>query len=97
MLRKEVIAGFLNGVGIAVTCGIGVYLWSRSLGLVAVIMLSMVLAMVSAGFAGAVIPVILTRMGQDPATSSSIILTTITDVAGFFSFLGIATILMRFL
>lgn len=97
VLRKEVIAGFLNGVGIAVTCGIGVYLWSRSLGLVAVIMISMVLAMVSAGFAGAVIPVVLTRIGQDPATSSSIILTTITDVAGFFSFLGIATILMQFL
>lgn len=97
VLRKEVIAGFLNGVGIAVTCGIGVFVWSQSIGLVAVIMSSMVLAMVAAGFAGAIIPVILTRLGQDPATSSSIILTTVTDIAGFFAFLGIATILMRFL
>lgn len=97
VLRKEVIAGILNGIGIAVTCGIGVFVWSQSLGLVAVIMSSMVLAMAAAGFAGAIIPVILTRLGQDPATSSSIILTTVTDIAGFFAFLGIATILMRFL
>lgn len=97
VLRKEVTAGFLNGVGIAITCGIGVYLWSQSIGLVAVIMSSMVLAMVAAGFAGALIPVILTRLGQDPATSSSIILTTVTDIAGFFAFLGIATLMMQFL
>ncbi len=97
VLRKEVAAGFMNGLAIAVTCGIGVYVWSQSLGLVAVIMSSMVLAMIAAGFAGAIIPVILTRLGQDPATSSSIILTTVTDIAGFFAFLGIATIMMQFL
>lgn len=97
VMRKEVVAGLINGVSVAITCGIGVFLWSQSIGLVAVIMSSMVLAMVSAGFAGAIIPMILTRLGQDPATSSSIILTTVTDIAGFFSFLGIATLLMRFL
>ncbi len=97
VLRKEVIAGFLNGVGIAITCGIGVFVWSQSIGLVAVITSSMILAMVAAGFAGALIPVILTRLGQDPATSSSIILTTVTDIAGFFAFLGIATLMMQFL
>ena len=70
------------------------YIWSGSLGLVLVIAVSMVLAMVAAGFAGAVIPIALKRLGQDPAQSSSIILTTVTDVAGFFSFLGIATLLM---
>ncbi|GAB5412482.1 MAG: magnesium transporter [Congregibacter sp.] len=97
VLRKELIAGFVNGIGVAMTCGVGVFMWSKSLGLVAVIMSSMVLAMIAAGFAGAVIPVILTRLGQDPATSSSIILTTVTDVAGFFAFLGIASALMEFL
>jgi len=97
VMRKEVIAGLLNGVAIAVTCGLGVYVWSQSFGLVAVIMSSMILAMIAAGFAGAVIPVILTRLGQDPATSSSIILTTVTDVAGFFAFLGIATMLLNYL
>jgi magnesium transporter len=90
---KEVIVGLSNGVAIAVVCGIGVYFWSGSLGLVFVIASSMVLAMVAAGFAGAVVPMILSRLNQDPAQSSSIILTTVTDVAGFFSFLGIATLL----
>jgi magnesium transporter len=97
VVRKEVAAGLMNGVAIAVTCGIGVYVWSRSVGLVIVICVSMILAMVAAGFAGALIPIVLTRLGQDPATSSSIILTTVTDIAGFFSFLGIATVMIQFL
>ncbi len=97
VMFKEVRVGLLNGLTIALTCGIGVYLWSGSLGLVAVICLAMVVAMITAGFAGAVVPIALVRLGQDPAQSSSIILTTVTDVAGFFSFLGIATLLLRFL
>lgn len=91
---KEVQVGLVNGIAIAATCGLGVFIWSGSLGLVAVIAMSMVLAMVAAGFAGAVVPIMLKRLGQDPAQSSSIVLTTVTDVAGFFSFLGIATLLM---
>jgi magnesium transporter len=90
---KEVGVGLLNGIAVALTCGLGVWVWSRSIGLVLVICASMVLAMVTAGFAGAVVPMALTRLGQDPAQSSSIVLTTITDIAGFFSFLGIATLL----
>jgi magnesium transporter len=90
---KEANVGLVNGVAVALTCGIGVYFWSGSLGLVLVISVSMVLAMVAAGLAGAVVPVVLTKLGQDPAVASSIILTTVTDIAGFFSFLGIATIL----
>jgi magnesium transporter len=94
---KEVNVGFLNGVAIAVTTAIGVYVWSRSLGLAFVIACSMVLSMVAAGFSGAIIPIALTRVGQDPAQSSSIVLTTVTDVVGFFSFLGIATLLSTLL
>jgi len=90
---KEAGVGLINGIAIAVTCGVGVYVWSRSTGLVLVIMISMVLAMIVAGLAGAVVPIVLKRAGLDPAQSSSIILTTVTDVAGFFSFLGIATLL----
>ncbi len=94
---KEVNVGFINGLAVALTCGIGVLIWSGSLGLVLVIATSMVLAMVAAGFAGALVPITLKRLGQDPAQSSSIILTTVTDIAGFFSFLGIATVLMSML
>lgn len=94
---KEVKVGLANGLAVALTCGIGVFIWSGSIGLVLVIASSMVLAMVVAEFAGAVVPIVLKRLGQDPAQSSSIILTTVTDVAGFFSFLGIATILASML
>lgn len=90
---KEVQTGFLNGVAISVTTGLGVLVWSRSPGLALVIGSAMIIAMVAAGLAGAVIPILLTRAGQDPAQSSSIILTTVTDVVGFFAFLGIATLL----
>ena len=88
---KELIAGALNGVGVAVVACAGVYVWSESIGLVVVIGTAMVLAMAIAGVAGAVIPILLDALGQDPAQSSSIILTTVTDVFGFLSFLGLAT------
>jgi magnesium transporter len=90
---KETVVGLLNGIGIAATTAIGVYVWSGNYGLSLVIAISMVLSMVAAGIAGALVPIGLKRVGQDPATSSSIILTTVTDIAGFFSFLGIATAL----
>lgn len=90
---KEVMVGAANGVAVALTTAGAVLIWSRSWGLALVIGISMILSMTAAGFAGAVIPIILTRLRQDPAQSSSIILTTVTDVVGFFSFLGIATLL----
>jgi magnesium transporter len=92
VLVKEAAAGLMNGLAVAATTALGVYLWSRSLGLVMVISVSMVISMIVAGIAGAMVPVLLHRFGQDPATASSIILTTVTDVVGFFSFLGIATL-----
>jgi magnesium transporter len=73
-----------------VTCGLAVYVWSGTLGLALIIGVAMVMSMLAAGIAGALVPIMLTRAGQDPATASSIILTTITDVAGFMSFLGTA-------
>ncbi|MEJ2455127.1 MAG: magnesium transporter [Candidatus Thiodiazotropha sp.] len=93
VLRKELLVGFVNGVGIAATTCLGVFLWSGSLGLTLVIGISMIASMVIAGLAGAGVPIVLTLLRLDPAQSSSIVLTTVTDVAGFFSFLGIATLL----
>jgi magnesium transporter len=90
---KEALAGAGNGIAVAATTSLAVYVWSRSLGLAFVIGISMVISMTLAGFSGAAIPMLLTALRQDPAQSSSILLTTITDVVGFFSFLGIATLL----
>jgi magnesium transporter len=93
VLWKEVQVGLVDGLALAVTCGISVFVWSRSIGLGLVIAVAMVLSMIAAGISGAVVPILLTRLGQDPATASSIILTTVTDVSGFISFLGTATLL----
>ena len=92
VIVKEAIAGTVNGVAIAVVTVIAVYFWSGSIGLCLVIFLAMILAMAIAGVAGAAIPLILSSLRQDPAQSGSIILTTVTDVFGFFSFLGLATV-----
>jgi magnesium transporter len=94
---KEINVAAINGVAVALTTAAGVYIWSQSVGLALVIMLSMVISMIAAGLSGAIIPMILTALGQDPAQSSSIILTTVTDVVGFFSFLGIAAMLASML
>jgi magnesium transporter len=97
VVGKEATAGFLNGIAIAVVTALGVLVWSRSLGLTVVIGVAMVMSMVIAGVSGAAIPLILSALRQDPAQSGSIILTTVTDVMGFLSFLGLATLFSRFL
>ena len=91
--KKEILVGLLNGIAVSLTTGIIVYFWAASLGIAIVIAISMVLSMMIAGFSGAIIPMALKALGQDPATSSSIILTTVTDICGFLSFLGLATAL----
>lgn len=93
VLIKESSAGLINGVGVAVTCSLAVYFWSRSLGLALVMALAMIVSLVIACSAGALVPIVLKKFGMDPAQSSSIVLTTVTDIAGFLSFLGIATAL----
>lgn len=97
LVAKEALAGAMNGLAIAIVTSIGVLIWSGSMGLCLVIGVAMVIAMTIAGVAGAAIPVLLSAMGQDPAQSSSIVLTTVTDVFGFFSFLGLATLFASYL
>jgi len=97
VLLKEMLAGTLNGIAIAIVTGLGVLVWSKSAGLALVIGVAMIISMALAGLSGAAIPLVLTRLGQDPAQSASILLTTVTDVVGFFSFLGLATLFSRVL
>jgi magnesium transporter len=94
---KEAMVGTINGVAIAISAAAGVLVWSRSLGLAIVIAISMVIAMAAANFAGASVPLLLKRLGQDPAQSASIFLTTVTDVVGFSVFLGLATVAIHHL
>lgn len=97
VIFKEMSTAFWNGIAIAATTSIGVWFWSGSAGLAGIIGVSMILSMVIAGVFGAAIPLLLTAIRQDPAQSSSIVLTTVTDVSGFFSFLGIATLFSNLL
>ena len=88
--RKEFLAGLVNGLAIALTTALVVYFWSGSVGMPLVLGMAMVFSMAMAGLTGALIPVVLTALGKDPAQSASIVLTTVTDVLGFLSFLGLA-------
>jgi magnesium transporter len=97
VIIKEVVAGLLNGFAIAVVTAFAVWVWSQSMGLSLVIGLAMIVNMVAAGLSGAAIPIILRALKRDPAQSSSIFLTTVTDVVGFASFLGFAAIFMPLL
>ncbi len=95
--RKEAFASFVNGSSVALVTALCTFLWSHSFGLALVIGTSMVCSMVIAAISGCSVPIILTALKRDPATASSIILTTVTDVSGFFSFLGLATLLSKLL
>ena len=80
-------------MGIALVTAVAVYIWDGGVGLPIIITIAMISSMAIAAVAGTLIPVTLVRFGQDPASSSSIFLTTVTDVVGFFAFLGTATAL----
>jgi magnesium transporter len=97
LIVKEAGVGIINGIAIGITTMLGVFLWSHSLGLTLVIGIAMVMAMFIACICGAMTPIVLKALGQDPATSSSIVLTTFTDCGGFLSFLGLATLLSSLL
>lgn len=90
VVRREVLAGLLNGLAFAVIIGIVGILWFGSPMLGLVLAISMVINMVVAGLAGILIPIGLEKAGADPALASGAFVTTVTDVVGFFSFLGLA-------
>jgi magnesium transporter len=94
VIFKEVIMGLINGLAIGVTVGVIGFLWKSSILLGLIVFLAMFLNMVAAAAAGVLIPLILRAVKLDPALSSSIFLTTVTDVAGFFFFLGLAALLI---
>ena len=92
VIRREVLVGLINGLIFAVVMGIVGVVWFGSPMLGAVIGVAMVVNLVVAGLAGTGVPVLLVRMGIDPALASGAFVTTVTDVVGFFSFLGLAAL-----
>ncbi|MFZ4542311.1 MAG: magnesium transporter, partial [Rickettsiales bacterium] len=93
-IRKETLIGLLNGAGLGLVMAFGVFILFSDLKLALVMFLAATGTMTMAGFWGALIPIFLFRRGFDPAISSTIFLTTVTDCVGFFSFLGLATLIL---
>ena len=93
-IKKEVILSLVNGLFFAIIMGIIAFLWFDKWMLGVVIALSMVINLLMAGFFGSMVPLLLKKMQIDPAIGSTVILTTVTDVVGFLSFLGLATLIL---
>jgi len=89
-IKKEVFLSLLNGILFALILGIIAFIWFDNIMLGFVIALSMIITLFCAGFFGAIIPLLLKKFEIDPAIGSTVILTTVTDIMGFFSFLALA-------
>ncbi|MBI4031747.1 MAG: magnesium transporter [Proteobacteria bacterium] len=89
---KETVVGMLNGIVFAIIMGGIAALWFHSAALGGILAAAMVVNLICAGFFGTCIPILLDRWGSDPAISSAVFLTTITDIVGFFAFLGLAAV-----
>lgn len=94
---KEVLVGFGNGAANGVLTTVVVGWWTGDWVIASILFCAMTLNLVVAGIAGGLVPLALQRFGFDPAIASSIFVTTFTDVCGFFSFLGLATLALRYL
>ncbi|MBP7275095.1 MAG: magnesium transporter [Kiritimatiellae bacterium] len=95
-LLKEITLGVLNGLALGLVVGVVGYWWKGNAMLGVVVCVAMFLNMLAAAFSGVTIPLLLRSLHIDPALASSIFLTTVTDVAGFFFFLGLAALALRF-
>ena len=94
LFKREVAVSIVNGMVLSILVGGITYLWFESLVLSLVISIAMVINLMSSAVAGILIPIILRKFNQDPAIAGSVVVTTVTDVIGFFSFLGLAAIFL---
>ena len=101
LVFKEALLGFFNGALVGVSAGVGMYILARiqnnpaSLSLALIVFAAMIGSCVASGISGAIVPLTLRKLGADPATASSIFLTTATDVVSMGTLLGLATIFLR--
>jgi magnesium transporter len=94
LVRRELRVAFLNGCVLAGLVGVATALWTRDTSLGGVIALALIFNLIAAGLAGALVPLTLGRLRQDPAVSSGVFVTAVTDIFGFFVFLGLATVIL---
>ncbi|MFA7553761.1 MAG: magnesium transporter [Spongiibacteraceae bacterium] len=92
LINKEFLVGIINGICWSIIVAIGTVLWFDDYLIGAIIAAAMIINLITAALAGAIIPIIFHKMKIDPALAGSVALTTVTDVTGFVSFLGLATL-----
>lgn len=94
-LRNELGASLINGLINGVLVATVVMVLNRNFGIALVLALAMIINLLVAGFFGTMVPLIMAKLGKDPATSATIFITTATDILGFMAFLGLATVLLK--
>ncbi len=93
-MSKELIVGMLNGMVWAIVVGGIAFLWFKQANIGIVIAAAMIINLIIAALSGAAIPLILRKLGIDPAIAGSVVVTTVTDIVGLFVFLGLATMFL---
>ncbi len=91
LFKREVAVSIINGIVLSIIIGAITYFWFEDILISALICIAMSINLVAAVIAGVFVPTILRSLNQDPAVAGSVVVTTVTDVVGFFSFLGLAT------
>jgi magnesium transporter len=91
VVMREAMVGLVNGLAFAVITGVAAVAWFKIPGLGVVIGLAIICNLIAGALGGILIPMLLERMKADPAVASGTFVTTVTDVVGFFAFLGIAS------
>ena len=92
LFKRELAVSILNGVVLSLLVGIATYAWFQDMTIALLISFALVINLISSVIAGILVPLILRKLKQDPAIGGSVVVTTVTDVVGFLSFLGLATI-----
>ena len=92
LFKRELAVSILNGIVLSILVGLITYGWFKDLTIALLISCALVINLISSVIAGILVPLILRKFKQDPAIGGSVVVTTVTDVVGFFSFLGLATI-----
>ena len=92
LFKRELAVSILNGIVLSILVGLITFLWFQDLTIALLIACALVINLISSVIAGILVPLILRKFKQDPAIGGSVVVTTVTDVVGFFSFLGLASI-----
>ena len=94
LFKRELAVSIINGILLSFLIAVITYLWFEEIVLSILICLALVINLISSVIAGIFVPMVLRKMKQDPAIAGSVVVTTVTDVVGFFSFLGLAAIFL---